>query len=180
MPRIVEERPYGGVEQKIARLGLTPLVGEIRSLLTSFELRVAENIDANGAAEVRKAIDRAFTEKGGWAKTVSGSADWTKSKVVNGTALCLEVEIQVSARSDLLIRDVIHLRDSLEQGRIDIGVIVVPSDRLSRFLTDRTPCLKDALRTIREARAENLPILVIAIEHDGPGPPLPKQRKATD
>jgi hypothetical protein len=65
----------------------------------------------------------------------------------------LEVEIQVSARSDLLIRDVIHLRDSLERGRIDVGTIVV-------------------------ARAENLPLLLIAIEHDGAGPPLPKQKKA--
>jgi len=67
-----------------------------------------------------------------------------KTKTVNGTTLRLEVEVQVSARSDLLIRDVIHLRDSLEQGRIDIGIIVVPSDRLGPFLTDRVPRLKDA------------------------------------
>lgn len=96
---------------------------------------------------------------------------------MKGTTLCIEVEIQVSARSDLLIRDVIHLRDSLEHGAIDVGVIVVPSDRLGPYLTDRTPRMRDAVRTVREARAESLPLLVIAIEHDGPGPPLPKQKK---
>jgi hypothetical protein len=98
--------------------------------------------------------------------------------VVNGTTLRVEVEVQVSARSDLLIRDVIHLRDSLEEGRIDVGLIVVPSDRLGPYLTDRTPRMRDAVRTVREARAENLPLLLMAIEHDGPGPPLPKQKKA--
>jgi hypothetical protein len=178
MPRIVEERFYGGVGQKIARLGLMPLIDEVRSLLTGFTLLVEEKKDANGAAGIRKRIDRRFEQQGGWTKAASGSADWTKSKIVNGTTLCLEVEIQVSARSDLLIRDVIHLRDSLEAGRIDVGIIVVPSDTLGPFLTDRTPRLRDATRTIKEARAENLPILLIAVEHDGPGPALPKQRKS--
>ena len=98
--------------------------------------------------------------------------------MVNGTTLRVEVEVQVSARSDLLIRDVIHLRDSLEEGRIDVGIIVVPSDRLGPYLTDRTPRMRDAVRTVKEARAENLPLLLMAIEHDGAGPPLPKQKKA--
>jgi hypothetical protein len=177
MPKIADDHPYGGVRAKIKRLGLEPLVSEVRAIITDFELLVEEQVDANGAAALRKMIDARFRAIGGWTQRVSGSADWMKTKTVNGTTLRLEVEVQVSARSDLLIRDVIHLRDSLEQGRIDIGIIVVPSDRLGPFLTDRVPRLKDALRTIREARAENLPLLVIGIEHDGPGPRLPKQSK---
>jgi hypothetical protein len=113
----------------------------------------------------------------GWQKGASGAADWTKSKVINGTNLRIKVEIQVSARSDLLIRDVIHLRDALELGHIDVGVIVVPSDKLGVYLTDRAPRMRDALRTVHEARADHLPLMVLAIEHDGPGPRLPKQKK---
>jgi len=178
MPRIVDERPYGGVREKISRLALDPLVAEVRSIIEGFALLVKEEKDANGAATLRKLIDARFREAGGWRRRVAGSADWTKTKVVNGTTLRVEVEVQVSARSDLLIRDVIHLRDSLEEGRIDVGLIVVPSDRLGPCLTDRTPRMRDAVRTVREARAENLPLLLMAIEHDGPGPPLPKQKKA--
>ena len=150
----------------------------MRSIIEGFALLVKEEKDANGAATLRKLIDARFREAGGWRRRVAGSADWTKTKVVNGTTLRVEVEVQVSARSDLLIRDVIHLRDSLEEGRIDVGIIVVPSDRLGPYLTDRTPRMRDAVRTVREARAENLPLLLMAIEHDGPGPPLPKQKKA--
>jgi len=153
-------------------------VAEVRSIIEGFALLVKEEKDANGAATLRKLIDARFREAGGWRRRVAGSADWTKTKVVNGTTLRVEVEVQVSARSDLLIRDVIHLRDSLEEGRIDVGLIVVPSDRLGPCLTDRTPRMRDAVRTVREARAENLPLLLMAIEHDGPGPPLPKQKKA--
>jgi hypothetical protein len=173
MPRIVDERPYGGVQEKISRLGLDTLVAEVRSIIAGFTLLVEERKDANGAASLRKLIDARFKEAGGWNRKVSGSADWTKSKVVDGTRLRIEVEVQVSARSDLLIRDVIHLRDSLEHGHIDVGIIVVPSDKLGPYLTDRTPRMRDAVRTVKEARAENLPLLLMAIEHDGPGPALP-------
>jgi hypothetical protein len=178
MPRIVDERPYGGIREKIARLALEALVGEVRLIVEGFVLLVKEEKDANGAATLRRLIDARFNEAGGWRQRVSGFADWTKTKVVDGTTLRVEVEVQVSARSDLLIRDVIHLRDSLEEGRIDVGIIVVPSDKLGPYLTDRTPRMRDAVRTVKEARAENLPLLLMAIEHDGPGPPLPKQKKA--
>jgi len=177
MPKIVEEKAYNGVEAKIARLGLGALQEEIRSIITGFALLVEEQVDANGGAALRKMLDGRFSSVNGWQKGSSGTADWTKSKIINGTRLRIEVEIQVSARSDLLIRDVIHLRDSLEQGHIDVGVIVVPSDKLGGFLTDRAPKFKDALRTVQEARAEHLPLLILAIEHDGSGPRLPKQAK---
>jgi hypothetical protein len=37
-----------------------------------------------------------------------------------------------------------------------------------------------ARRHVREARADNLPLLLIALEHDGPGPALAKQAKRSN
>jgi hypothetical protein len=87
------------------------------------------------------------------------------------------VEIQFSARSDLVVIDLIHLRKAIVQGKIDIGVLVVPSDRLGGFLTDRGPKMADAKRHVVEARVEDLPLVLISLEHDGSGPALAKQLK---
>jgi hypothetical protein len=110
-------------------------------------------------------------------KQQSGAVDWTKCRVIDGNSLCIGVEIQVSARSDLLIIDIAHLRRALTGGLIDVGFLVVPSDKLAPFLTDRGPRLADARRMVREARVEDLPIVLVAIEHDGPGPRLAKRAK---
>ena len=81
----------------------------------------------------------------------------------------LGVEIQVSSRSDLLIRDIVHLRNSLQEGIIDIGIIVVPNDEMQVFLPDRTPSYRDAVRYIEKEfkEATTFPIIIIGIEHDG-------------
>lgn len=175
MPRIVEEEHYDGARERIARLGLGPLLEELRTILTSFTLLVREERDANGGAAVRKLIDARFPNS--WTNVQTGDIDWTKCHTINGTRVCVGVEIQMSARSDLLVMDVIHLRRALEGGQIDVGVLVVPSDRLGVFLTDRAPRMSDAKRHVREARAEDLPLVLIALEHDGPGEPLAKQTK---
>ncbi|MBI2160365.1 MAG: hypothetical protein HYU25_08330 [Candidatus Rokubacteria bacterium] len=73
--------------------------------------------------------------------------------------------------------DLIHLRRAVTDGKIDVAVLVVPSDRLGVFLTDRGPKMADAKRHVREARADDLPLLLIALEHDGAGPALAKQPK---
>lgn len=53
----------------------------------------------------------------------------------------------------------------------------MPSDRLGYFLTDCGPKMADAKRHVREARADDVPLLLIALEQNGPGPPLAKQAK---
>jgi len=53
----------------------------------------------------------------------------------------------------------------------------VPSDRTAKFLTDRCPTLRETTSAIDELRSQHLPLVVLAIEHDGPGPALPKKRK---
>lgn len=77
----------------------------------------------------------------------------------------------------MLSVDLIHLRKELLQGMIDLAVLVVPSDRLGYFLTDRVAKLSEAHRHIEMARAEDMPFVLIAIEHDGPGPALTKHPK---
>lgn len=177
MPRIVEEHCYDGARERIERLGLEPLFNEIKALLTGFPLFVKEAVDANGGAAVRKLIDGRFEASQDWTKKATGDIDWTKCHVVNGSKLCIGVEVQVSARSDLLVVDMIHLAAAVRDGRLDVGVLIVPSDRLSRFLTDRGPCISDAKKHAKAARLEDSPLVLIAIEHDGPGEPLAKQGK---
>jgi hypothetical protein len=177
MPRIVEEAFYGGAKERLERLGLADLLETIRRIIPDFPLEVLEKKDANGGAEVRAALDRRFEAVGGWVKKQTGDVDWTISKVVNGTKVSIGVEIQVSARSDLIVVDLIHLRKSITNGLIDIGVLVVPSDLLGSFLTDRAPRMSDAKRHVREARVEDLPLILVALEHDGPGAALPKRSK---
>ena len=115
MPKITDEVPFGGALEKIARLGLTPLHDELEDILGGFQLLVLEEKDANGGAAVRKMIDAEFEARvaTGWKKAQTGAVDWTKCRVINGTSLCIGVEIQVSARSDLLTINLIHLRRDL-------------------------------------------------------------------
>ena len=179
MPQIVEEVHFNGAKERIARLGLAPLVDEVKAALTGFQLLVKEQVDANGGAAVRKLIDLQFDGLGGWTKKTAGDIDWTKCKIVNGTRVCIGVEVQVSARSDLLVIDMIHLHAAFRDGRIDVGIVIVPSDKLSRFLTDRGPCMSDAKKHAHAARLEDSSLVLFGIEHDGAGPPLAKQAKKT-
>ena len=156
------------------RLGLSPLLEEVENLLRSYKVLLAEEKEANGAAELREQLDRLFT--GDWKQMKTGDIDWVKCRVVNGTKVCVGVEIQLSGRSEMLYKDVLHLRRRIEQGDIDLGAIIVPSDRLQRFLPDRTPSFSYAEKVIREQDADRLPIMLIEIEHDGPGPALSKRK----
>lgn len=176
MPFIASQRSFDGAEERISRLGLEPLWKELISIVTEFDLRVEERRDANGGAAIRSLLDERFVAAEGWTNRQSGAVDWTKCHLSNGSRVCLGVEVQLSARSDLLIVDVQHLRDSITAGDIDVGVIVVASDRLAVFLTDRVARYSDAVKAVDRARAEDLPLMVVGIEHDGPGPSLAKRR----
>jgi hypothetical protein len=167
------------VENKMRRLGLQPLVEEVKSLVESTRILVLERrregTSFNGAAAIRELLDNTFRKSGTWESKKSGDVDWSKCKVVNGTRVCVGVEIQVSARSELLYKDILHLKNRIVNGDIDLGVIVVPSDHLQSFLPDRTPSVSYARKVIVEQDADRLPIVLIEMEHDGPGPPLGKK-----
>ncbi len=152
---------------------------EVQQIIFETEVYALEESEANGAAVIRERLDAAFKSKEEWVLNKSGDVDWVKKIRYNLTVLArLGVEIQVSSRSDQLTRDLVHLRNSLREGKIDAGIVIVPSDRFQSFLTDRTPSLKDAIRIFEDEfkEAQEYPIVVIAIEHDGPGDALPKKK----
>lgn len=171
---------YDGARQKICKLGLADLFIEVQEILLNTVLLLSETKESNGAAVVREMIDSGFAAGADWIKIVAGGMDWKKSIRFNRTAMAaIGVEVQVSARSDLLVRDIVHLRNSIDSGDIEAGVIVVPSDAMQVFLPDRTPCLSDARRYIEEEFKEAMtkPLIVMAVEHDGIGPALPKKKR---
>ena len=169
MPQITYRRDYNGFGLITERHGLTELVEEALGAL-EFHLLIKEERHANGTRGLREEIDRRFASMGGWSKVTSGGIDWTKS---NERGAKIGVEVQVSARSDLVAVDVMHLQGRLADGVIDVGVIIVPDDTLSGFLTDRTPNLRTATRYV-EQWVSDRPVSVVAFRHDGTGEALPK------
>lgn len=172
MPRITERISYNGFEQRVQRLGLDVLVGEVESVIAGFVLTVQEEKHANGTKWIREQFDAGFQSREGWIQIVSGGVDWSKE---DSQQRRLGVEVQVSGRSDLLAVDVLHLQGELEAGNLDAGVIIVPDDTLSPFLTDRTPNLRTAIRHV-ERHASNMPVQLIAFRHDAVGEALEKAR----
>jgi hypothetical protein len=160
VPIISEVRNFNGFSTKVSRLRLKALVEEVTSAVTGFLLLVAEEKQANGTKWIRQQIDQKFADLPGWVKIASGGIDWTKT---NRKGTTVGVEVQVSGRSDMLAVDVMHLKENLVLGKIDVGIIVVPDDTLSKFLTDRTPNLATALKHV-EHRASDLPIRVLAFQ----------------
>lgn len=177
--KITTMRFCDGAREKVCRLGLADLFLELQQIIFDAQIEIEPIKYGNGAAVVREKLDEQFISRADWVKTQSGGVDWVKKIRYNSTFLArLGVEIQVSSRSDLLIRDVVHLRNSLQKGHIDVGVIVVPSDYFQTFLPDRTPAFRDAVRYIEVefTEAMTFPIIVIALEFDGIGKALPKKQ----
>ena len=150
MPLITRRESYNGFDQRVQRLGLRPLLDEIEDAITGFPLLIKEDRHANGTKWIREAIDARFESVAGWTKVVSGGVDWTK---VDSADRSIGVEVQVSGRSDLFAVDVLHLHGQLSGGHLDAGVIVVPDDILSPFLTDRTPNLRTAIKHVEPLSA---------------------------
>jgi len=173
--KIVAKEFYNGAKERIERLGIV-MFGEVVKLLEETKLFILEEKDKNSGAVVRERIDAAFRQAEGWKKVQTGDVDWRKSRKINGSEVAIGVEVQVSARSDLVVIDIMHLRDALEKGAIDVGVIIVPSDKTAYFLTDRCPTLRETTSAIEKLRSQHLPLVVLAVEHDGPGAMLPKKK----
>lgn len=178
--KISKMKFYGGSRDKVCRLGLAHIFLELQEILITTEVRVLEQKQANGAGRVREMIDAQFGKYDEWVISKSGDIDWVKRFRYNQTIVSrIGVEIQVSGRSDLLARDIVHIRNSLQDSHIDVGVIVVPSDDFEYFLTDRVANFSYAVRYVEEElrEAQSYPIVLIAIEHDGfSEEALPKKR----
>lgn len=165
-------RLFNGVANKSTRLGLVPVLAEVVAVVEGFDLLVEERKHANGTRGLRKTIDAGFAALTGWTKITVGGVDWSKS---SSSQASLGVEVQVSGRSDMLAVDVLHLTHQIKTGSMDVGVIVVPDDELSYYLTDRTPNFATALKHVTSQAADQ-PIQIIAFKHNGVGPALDKMR----
>jgi hypothetical protein len=108
----------------------------------------------------------------GWSKITSGGTDWKKA---NALGASVGVEVQVSGRSDMVAMDIMHLSEDISSGLIDVGIIIVPDNVLSRFLTDRTPNFATAIKHA-ERWAPDLPLRVVGFRHDSAGDALAKMR----
>jgi len=166
---------------------LRPLVDDLERIVTGFDLRVLEQREQNSGGRVRKILDAQFNAENTrlglsasdplrWKPIKSGGIDWVKELLMGTATVVIGVEIQFSARSDLMIVDVAHLREGVADGTIDVGFLVVPSARLGQFLTDRVGSFADAELALLRARAFDDPIVVWGLEHNGPGPALAKLR----
>lgn len=178
--KITEIKYYSGSLERITKLGLSALFLEAQAIFLDTKVYLLESKDANGAAEIRKMVDASFTSSGGWEKAQTGDVDWIKKFRYNRTLIAsIGVEVQLSARSDLLIRDLVHLRNAIQNGIIEVGLIVVPSDKMQNYLPDRTPSFRDAKRIfeVEFPEAQNIPLVLMAVEHDGEGPPIIKQKR---
>jgi hypothetical protein len=176
MPKLTERAFFGGSEERLNRLGLINVWKELENILTSFQLCLDKRDDTDSEIVLRKLIDARFRSTSGWKGKRSGGVNWTRCHKIGEIRVCLGVQIQlsVSAESDLLLVDLQYLRDEIAGGRIDVGVIVVPSDKLGYFLTDGVVRYSDAVRAVKRTQASYLPLAVLALEHDGLGPSLIK------
>ncbi len=147
--KITDIRYYGGARDKIARLGLAHLFLEVQQIILDTKVFLLEQKDANSGAVVREALDKGFVDAKDWHPRKTGGIDWTKRLRYNETVLSrIGVEVQVSARSDLVVRDLVHLRNKLQESEIDIAVIIVPSDRMEVYLPDRYPRFGEAVKYV--------------------------------
>jgi hypothetical protein len=176
VPTISQRRDYDGAALLIERLGLAPLVRDLTEVVTGFVLSSDER--AKPDAAIQKTLDRRFSDAG-WLARRNGAVDWMKCASIGDTQVCVSVALHVSGPSDLVVAGICRLRDRWADGHIDIGVLVVPDDELGHYLTDRGPKFSDAVRHVRAARAEDFPLLILGLHHDGPGEPLAKQFKAS-
>lgn len=178
MPNVAEHMFFGGAQQMLDRLGLKGIWNELENVLTGFQICLYKHDRRDAAIVLRRLLDNRFRSLSNWNEIQGEGVDWIRCHTVNGTRVCLGVEIQfsVSVQSDLILVDLQYLYDEIVAGRIDVGVMVMPSTKLASSLTDDVATYRDAVRSIQRAGASHYPVAVLALEHDGPGPALTKRR----
>ena len=171
---------YDCARDKVCRLGMAHPFVELQEMLLETKIYFLPKGTAANASHVRKLLDERLIANRNWKKNASVGVDWVRAIRYDENFLArLGVEIHVSSRGGLLIRDIVRLRNNLQEGTIDVGVIVVPDDEMQMCLPDRTPSYRDAVRYIEKEfkEATTFPIIVLAIGHDGiSDKPLPKKK----
>lgn len=166
MPELIERAFFGGAKQKVNRLGLEYIWNELESVLTDFEVQRENRNNATDRLSLRKLLDERFRSLVAWEFKRRGY--WIGCHKIDGIRAYLGVRMQffVTPESDRLLVDLHYLCNGIIEGQVDVGVLVVPSN--NSFPNRRVARYSDAVKAVERARACDLPLAVLALEHDGP------------
>jgi hypothetical protein len=166
MPELIERAFFGGAKEKVNRLGLEYIWNELESVLTDFEVQRENRNNATDRLSLRKLLDERFRSLVAWEFKRRGY--WIGCHKIDGIRAYLGVRMQffVTPESDRLLVDLHYLCNGIIEGQVDVGVLVVPSN--NSFPNRRVARYSDAVKAVERARACDLPLAVLALEHDGP------------
>lgn len=99
-------------------------------------------------------------------KNSDRNPDWTKSRTIEGTRVCIGVQSHFSRQSDLLILNILHLTRAVRSGHVDVGILITPKEFLSL-----------AKRHLEEANVQHLPLVLLGMRRHGPRGAVSKQAK---
>ncbi len=166
---------FDGADALIDRLGLDELLAEVRNILTGFELLVEAEKATERSGDLRRTMDSALPVAGGWVRTTRSFVLFQAACNERPAASHLHRRRLRSQAERISFVDLIHC-EIASQGAIDLSVLIVPSDKVGLYLTDRVARVSEAMRHIKMGRFEDMPFVLIAMEHDGPGPRLAKMK----
>jgi hypothetical protein len=160
---------YSGAREKLNRLGLADALIDLQLIILNTHVETDETPHAAAARAVHGSLNTALANSAGWSRQAGGQI-WTKEiRNHNTFAARVGVKSVIGTRKELLIPRILRIRNMLQKGIFDVGVIIVPNDRFSSNLSNRCTSLSDALQVIERdiPEATRVPILLAAVAPDG-------------
>jgi hypothetical protein len=131
---------YGGSREKILRLGLADSLIELQTaiLVGTFKERLIVRGYPSPGAEQHASSPR------------------------------LGLVSLLSTRRERLIARILRLRNTIQNGSVDVGVVIVPSSRMRGLAAARVGVVSDLLKVFEQElpEASRVPILVMAVDCD--------------
>ncbi len=173
-------KTFNGTVRKVNRLGLGGVLEELRRFVGWFSPLNGEMVCVDTGKTIGGSL-QGLLSRAGWTRHRAGRGYWKKSLTIDGVEVSLGARIQLYGRKSLNARDamtveVVGLANKIASGAIDVGALVVAEDRLAARLGLRVPSLSDAVDAVERCGMTDLPLVILALEHDGPGCALPKKR----
>lgn len=148
----VRKRFFDGADAKMDRLGLAPVLAAVER---EIQWRAALLTGSDRPTDI--IVLKTRRVKGGI---------WTESRRIDGILLRIDVRMRVTSRREIFYKDALQLRHRLENGDVDLGVMVVPSMGLQRLFSRRISSACDAIEAIRAMDADRFPLILVEIEDE--------------
>ena len=176
----VRVKMFDGTARKVDRLELRGVLDELRRLVGRCGPLNRGITCADPGKMIRESVQAGLLTAG-WGKDRVGRGYWKKSLAIDAVEVSVGTRVQLNGRNGLNVRDamtveVVGLAHKIASGAIDVGALVVAGDRLAMRLGRRVPSFSDTIEAVERCGMTDLPLIILALEHDGPGPPLPKRR----